>query len=145
MRAGQKLWEMYGPQDEQSAGMHADVNQHHAYNIQLVPMLSATGNMGYQYTWTENTYERNQPLENSGETNEGNSKENQKSKPLATTFHFQISPMTIKTMRKPVTLMELVMRLWSIVGGVYVMCMLLDRTVHSSKQFVFGRHQGKLL
>ena len=46
-----------------------------------------------------------------------------------------------------ITAMELVMNLWSIAGGVYVMCMFVDGTVHSGKKFVFGQdtHGGKLL
>ena len=46
--AGKRLWEMYGPQDEQSAGMHADFNHHHDYNLQLVPTISAAQQMGYR-------------------------------------------------------------------------------------------------
>ena len=122
---------MYGPQDDQTAGMHSESNQHHDYNLQLVPTISAQGDMGYQYTWTENSYS----------SQEVKSPASDDKQPLAVTFHFQLSPMTVKSQRRQVTAMGLMMRLWSIVGGVYVMCMLLDRVLHSSKPFLFGRNK----
>ena len=142
--AAGRIWEQYGPQDEQTAGMHAEFNHHHDYNLQLVPTINAVGTMGYRYTWTENSYERAPQ----GPKVQGPETEAQawaEGEPLAVGFHFQLSPMSIKTRRTVITLMELIMNLWSIVGGVYVMFMLLDGTVHSSKRFVFGRNQDKLL
>jgi len=129
--AGQRLWEMYGPQDDQTAGVHSESNQHHDYNLQLVPVISGAGALGYQYTWTENTYSVDWERAQGAEVGEP-------SKPLAVTFHFQLSPMTIKSEKKVVTFMGLMMRLWSIVGGVYVMCMLLDRVLWSGSRFAFG-------
>ena len=93
--------------------MYSD-NQHHDYNLQIVPSISAARAIGYQYTWTENTY---------------SNREEQVAKtvraddiPLAVTFHFQISGFMIKLQQQPMTIKGLMMRLWSIVGGVYVMC-----------------------
>lgn len=140
--AGQRLWEMYGPQDDQTAGMHSESNQHHDYNLQLVPTISAQGDMGYQYTWTEDSYASKASKEADSATSEGQQPLTVTTKqPLAVTFHFQLSPITVKSQRRQVTPMGLMMRLWSIVGGVYVMCMLLDRVLHSSKPFMFGRNK----
>lgn len=143
--AGRRIWEQYGPQDEQTAGMHSEFNHHHDYSLQLVPTIASMGTMGYRYTWTENSYERTVKGEPKLKGPEIEAETWAEGEPLAVGFHFQLSPMSIKTHRTVITLMELIMNLWSIVGGVYVMCMLVDGTVHSSKKFVFGRNQDKLL
>lgn len=128
-----KVWTMYGPQDEQTAGMHSESNQHHDYNLQVVPKIEVSNELGYMYTWTESTYEydRNQQEADAEAIKQTGTK------PLAVTFHFQLSPITIKRQLQKITLMGALMNTWAMMGGVYVSALLFDGIVHRSKE-TFG-------